>query len=97
MIGISVGLHKLNLAISVVFPIALISVCCLMFTANDSEVVDCGLEITLLSSFHSGQRECSCSRRRLTVPKLLSIIIILLFGIFGVIAIGHLLGLLVYR
>ena len=34
----------------VVFPIALISFCCVMFTANDSEVVDCGLDVTLLLS-----------------------------------------------
>ena len=34
--------------------IALTSICCVMFTANDSEVVDCGHEFTvLLFSFRS--------------------------------------------
>ena len=41
-------LHKLRLAISVVFPIALISICCVMLIANDSEVINCGHELTLL-------------------------------------------------
>ena len=48
-----VGLHKLYLAISMVFPIAVISICCVMFTANDSEVVGCGHELTLLLSSFS--------------------------------------------
>ena len=41
------------LAASVVFPIAFISLCslrCNMISANDSEVVDCGHEHTLLWS-----------------------------------------------
>ena len=38
----------LQLAIWVVFPIALISICYVMLTANDSEVVDSGHELTLL-------------------------------------------------
>ena len=46
-----------------------------MLSANESEVVDCGHELTLLLSlFHFGRRECPCRRRRPTVPKLLSII-----------------------
>ena len=46
-----------------------------MFTDNDLAVVAC--EMSLLSyclHFHIGRRECPCSRRRLNVPKLLSII-----------------------
>ena len=46
-------LNKLHFAISVVFPVALISICCVMFTANASEVVDCGYELTLLVSSFS--------------------------------------------
>ena len=66
------------LAILVVFPIALIYICCVMFIVNDSEVLDCGHEHThLLSSFHFRWRKCSCSRRQPTVPKLVSIIILL--------------------
>ena len=66
----------LHLTISGVIPIALISICCVMFTVNDSEVVDCGHELTLLLSlFLFLRRECPSSRRRPTVPKLLSITI----------------------
>ena len=36
------------LVILVFFPIALISNCCVMFTVNNSEIVDCGHEPTLL-------------------------------------------------
>ena len=53
-IGVYVYLHKLHLlAISVVFPIALPLICCVMFTVNDFEVVDCGHELTLLLSLFS--------------------------------------------
>ena len=45
-----------------------------MSTANDSEVVGCGHERTLLCLyFHFGRRECPRGRRLLTVPKFLSI------------------------
>ena len=44
LIGINVGLHKCSLAISVVFHIILISICCAIFTGKDSEVGDCGYE-----------------------------------------------------
>ena len=64
-------LHKLPLVISEVFHVALIFVCCGMFTVNDSEVIDCSHELTLLlSSISFCRRECPCSRRRPTVPKL---------------------------
>ena len=53
LIGMQVGLHKLHLAISVAFSIALISIRCIIFTVNDSEVVDCGHEFTLLFSSFS--------------------------------------------
>ena len=65
--------NKVRPAISVVCPVALISMFYVMFTAKDSEVVNCGNELTLLlSSFSFGLRECPCSRRLPTVPKLLS-------------------------
>ena len=54
-----------------------------MFTANESEVVGCGHELNLLlASFSFLVAECPCSRRRLTVPKLLSIIIITITFLF---------------
>ena len=42
---IGVGLHKFGLAISVIFPVALISIRCVVFTANDSAEIDCGHEL----------------------------------------------------
>ena len=47
------GLHKLYFATSVVFPVALISIYCVLFTDNVSKVVDWGHELTLLLSFFS--------------------------------------------
>ena len=38
----------LSLAISVAFPIVLISLCCVMFTVNDSQVVDCGMRMLFI-------------------------------------------------
>ena len=76
--GIHVGFHKPHLAISVVFAIALIFICCVLFTVKGSEVVDCGHEYTFhCLHFHFGQRKCPCSRRRPSVPKLLSIIVLI--------------------
>ena len=65
-----VGLNILNFGILVVFAIALLSICCVRFTANDSEVDDYCLQ------FHLGRRKCPRCRRLPTVPKLFSIIII---------------------
>ena len=44
LIDIEACLHKLPLATSAAFPISIISLCCSMFTAKDSEVVDCVCE-----------------------------------------------------
>ena len=50
--SLGIGLHKLVLAISVDFPIALLSIY-FMFTVKDSEIVDCVHENTLLFIFIS--------------------------------------------
>ena len=44
------GLRKLLLATWLVFSLCLICLCGVMFTVNDSEVVDCGYAYTLLLS-----------------------------------------------
>ena len=78
---IRVGLHKLTPAISLVFLIVLIFICCVMFTVNDSEIVDCGQHRSMLSlclHIRLGRRECPCSRKRLIVCQFLSIIVIIL-------------------
>ena len=70
-------LYKRHFTISVTFPIALISTCCVMFTVKISEVVECGHVNTLLLSYvYFGQRECPWSRRLPTISKHLSIIIV---------------------
>ena len=77
LIGIWIGFHKLYFAVSVVVPIALISIYCVLLTVSDSDFIDCGHEHTqLLSSTSFRRRECSCSSRRPTVPILFTIIII---------------------
>ena len=73
-----VGLYKLRFATSVVFPIAPISICCVMFTAKDSEVVDCGHKlIHIVFIFISNDVNVFASEDGQLYLKLLSIIIIL--------------------
>ena len=48
LINIYMGFHKLPLATSGVFPITLGPIYCVMLIVNDSDVIDCGHERTLL-------------------------------------------------
>ena len=68
--GMYAIIHKLPLAISVIYSIGLISICCITFTVNDSEVVYCEHEHNLCLHFHFGRRDWPCSRRRLIVSYL---------------------------
>ena len=78
LIGIQEGLHKLPLAISIVFTIVLIffAVSCLQSMTRRSLTVG----IIILSyclHFHFSRSECPCSRRRPDLPKLMWITIII--------------------
>ena len=52
LIDVTGGFYKLPLTTSLAIPIALISIFCVMFTVNDSEVVDCWHEHMLFDYLH---------------------------------------------